>query len=144
MNLNRIRDLAIAKTKYSFLSDIKEGINYSKWVEYINNHSDYFIWLEDTEEGKETLANIDKVPDWAREGTLSSLNKNRCYAEFNNKKGYYNIVVTNYDQKIGISFEKKVTKQDLIRFLDMANYLDAYLLNNRTEIIDEKVIESLE
>lgn len=45
---------------------------------------------------------------------------------------------------IVVSFEKKVEIKDLRLFLDMANYLDAYLLKDGTEIIDEKVIDSLE
>jgi hypothetical protein len=35
-------------------------------------------------------------------------------------------------------FERKVTKQNLIRFLDMANYLNAYLINNNGKDIKMK------
>jgi hypothetical protein len=47
-------------------------------------------------------------------------------------------------KSIGISFERVPNLNDIKRFLDLANYLDAYLLNNGKTIIDEKVIESLE
>ena len=146
MILKKVRDLAIAKSTFFFTTEginLKEDINYTKWVEYINNHLDYFIWSEDTEEGQSTLANIDKVPNWARERVLNSLNKNSCSAEFDTKKKCYNIVINRYDKRIGIAFERIPNVDDLNRFLDMATYLDALLLNNGKEIINEKVIENL-
>jgi hypothetical protein len=93
MDLKTIRELDIAMSTIYYAPQgiqVQEGINYSKWVKYIDLHQDYFTWAENTEEGKEILANI-----------------------------------------------------DLLRFLDMANFLDAYLLNNGIEIIDEKVLNSL-
>lgn len=143
MNLQTIQELAIASNQFDFSKDIDENIDHSKWIEYVNRYHKYFIWAEDTEEGKATLAKIDKVPESFRERTLKAYNKNRCYAEYNNVKKYYDVVVSNYDRKISISFERKITKEDLTRFLDMANSLGAYLLNNGSEIIDERIIESL-
>ena len=114
MDLRTIRELDIAiSTIYYVLQGIqvKEDINYSKWVEYIDTHQDYFTWAEDTMEGKEALANIDKVPESFRERTLKTYSKNRCCAEYNDKKKYYEVIISNYDQKIGISFEKKSPKK---------------------------------
>jgi hypothetical protein len=89
------------------------------------------------------LAKIDKVPESFRDRTLKAYNKNRCFAEYNSVKNYYDVVVSNYDRKLNISFERKVTKEDLVHFSDMANFLDAHLLNNGIEIIDEKMLEEL-
>ena len=96
MNLKKIRDLYIAKSTFFYTPEginIEGSIDNSKWVEYIDNHSDYFIWSENTEEGKDTLANIDKVPENFREKILRGFNKKSCYAEYNDKKGYYDIYV---------------------------------------------------
>jgi hypothetical protein len=146
MNLKKIRDLQIAKNKIDFIVDINEELNCHKWMEYIMQHSDYFIWDEDTEEGKQTLANIDKVPENFRKKILGGLNKKGYYAEYNDKKKRYNIHISFFSEynRIGIGFERQLTINDLRRFLDMANYLDALLLNNGTEIIDECTIVSLE
>jgi hypothetical protein len=146
MNLIKIKYLDIAKNKINFAINNNEELDYFRWVEYIMQHSDYFIWKEDTKEGKQTLVNIDKVPENFRERVLRGLNKMGCNAEYNNLKGYYDVNVGflfEYN-RISINFERKVTINDLKRFLDMANYLNAYLLNNGMEIIDERVIESLE
>jgi len=143
MNLKEIRTLNIAKNQFDFLKDIRENIDHSKWIEYINRYPEYFIWAEDTDEGKETLSKIDKVPESFRERTLKAYSKNRCCAEYNSVKKYYDVVISNYDRKISISFERKITKEDLTRFLDMAKSLGAYLLNDGNEIIDDTVLGNL-
>ena len=52
MNINKIKDLYIAKNKIDFLVDIDEKLDYFKWATYIDAHKDYFIWDEDTSIGK--------------------------------------------------------------------------------------------
>jgi hypothetical protein len=150
MILKKVRDLAIAKNRYFYTP---EGINidghldYLKWIEYINIHSHIFIWFEDTDKGKNILANIDKIPEDFKDSILSLLNKVRCFAEFNPKKNIYEISLGGSPQdnkKIAVSFNRQPNTNDLRMFLEMANYLDALLLYNGNEIIDEKVIESLE
>jgi hypothetical protein len=146
MNLKKTRDLHIAKSSIFYAPDginAEGGIDHLKWVDYIDSRADYFIWSEHTEEGSDTLANIDKVPEWARECVLASLNKNVCYAKYDSQRERYNIVVANSTQRIGIVFEKTPTIDDLELFLDMANHLDAFLLSNGNEIIDRKTIEDL-
>ena len=147
MNIKKIKYLDIAKNKINFAVDNNnEELDYSKWVEYIMQYSDYFTWREDTEDGKQTLAEIDKVPENFRERVLGGLNKCCCYADYNNKKGYYDVSVgflSEYN-RISINFERPLIVNDLKRFLDMANHLDALLLINGKTIIDEKLIESLE
>ena len=146
MVLKKIRDLNIAKNQFDFSKDIIAPLDYLKWVKYIEERQNYFTWEENTARGIFLKENIDKVPEKFRENTLFGLNKISCSAEYNLKKKYYDIAVTFHRKlkRISISFERKVKIEDLKLFLDMANYLDALLLNHGNEIIDEKVIESWE
>jgi hypothetical protein len=146
INLKSIRELYIANAPVNFLDESNlRTLDYKKWKEYVSD-SDFFVWFEDTKDGKSILKKIDTIPDDFKDSILALFNQTSCYADFNLKKNNYNIGIIFYDElrRIVISFERKVTINDLKIFLDMANYLDAYLLNNGTEIIDEKVIESLE
>lgn len=145
MALRKIKDPWIAKEKFDYIGNVKQKLLPEKWAEFIDKNSDYYTWLENTDEGRETLSNIDKIPLDFREGILKGHNKCKAYAEFNAKKKYHEVIVAfNPDLGvIGTTFQKPVTKVHLKRLLDMANYLDAYLLNNGNEIIDEKFIESL-
>ena len=145
INIAKIRELYIARNIIDFLneSNMRE-LDFEKWEKYIDSQ-DVFTWYDDTEEGKNTLNNIDKIPDDFREAVLASFGKKSCYADFNNKKNIYNLCLIFHKKLryIVISFNRKVTTNDLNLFLDMANYLEAYLLCNGKTIIDEKVIESL-
>lgn len=137
---------AIAKAPYELggeKSNIK--IEYAKWVEFIDSHPNEFIWKENTIDGIKTLANIDKIPESFKERVLASLNKGACYKEFDENKGYYNINLGfNFiDSIVSIGYERTPKLEDLKIFLEMAKYLDALLLKNGKEIIDEKMIESL-
>jgi hypothetical protein len=144
MNLKQIKDPTIAKEKYKWSHQVQNKLDYEKWVDFIEQNNDYFIWDENTPDGIHLRENMDKVPDWAREGILNS-NKGKALAEFNTKKGWHEIVI-GFHKDFGIvttTFMKPITKAHLRRLLDMATYLDAYLLNNGNEIIDEQFIESL-
>jgi hypothetical protein len=101
--------------------------------------------VENTADGIETKKRINEVPENFREGILLKLQKQQALAELNQKKGWYEIVL-DFHRDFGIvstTFMKPITKEHLRRLLDMANYLDAYLLNNGNEIIDEKFLENL-
>ena len=141
----KIIDPTIAKLPYSNINKVIVPVDYERWIEFMNHKFDYFTWVEDTDEGKDTVLNIDKVPESFRERVLKEHDKRKAYAEFNEKKGYYELIVQ-FNDKFGIvhtTFMKPITKDHLKILLNMANYLDTYLLNNGTEIIDEKVLESL-
>ncbi|WP_164121791.1 hypothetical protein [Sphingobacterium sp. xlx-130] len=142
--MRKIKDPWIAKQKFKNINLIQGKLDFIKWVDFVELNNDYFTWYENTQDGIHLLENLDKVPVWAREGILNS-SKRKALAEFNNKKGYYEVVISfnNELNVIGTTFQKKITKKHLYKLLEMANYLDAFLLNNGTEIIDEKVIESL-
>jgi hypothetical protein len=149
ITLRKIHRLAIAKSKIIYTPEIKVSglIDYKKWVQYINDNQDIFIWYENTTNGKNILAKIDELPDDFKESTLILLNKVRCFADFNKKKNIYNMSFgcsENDSEWVAISFNKIPNIKDLKLCLNMANYLDALLLYNHTKIIDEKVIESLE
>lgn len=138
-------ELSIAKEKYEYSDRVKIKLDYDNWVDFIEQNRGYYIWLEESEKGKERLANIDKIPESFRAGILEQLNKTQVFAEFNTKKGYHEIVI-DFHKDIGViktTFMKKVTKDHLKRLLEMANHLDALLLKYGKEIIDEKAIESL-
>ena len=87
MEFTRNDIFTIAKEPYDLGGDKSNSkIDYLKWVEFIDNHPEEFIWNENTDAGKETLANIDKVPERFKERILTSLNKGACYKEYDNKK----------------------------------------------------------
>lgn len=144
MKIKNIKDPSIAKEKYDYRLNIKEHVSYDKWVEFINYKNDYFTWLEDTEEGKKTLENIDKIQIAFKEGILKGHNKQKACAEFNFKKGYYEVIVQ-YNEKYGhisTTFMKPVNEKHIRILLDMAKNLNAYLLNNGNEIIEESILEN--
>jgi hypothetical protein len=144
--LKNIKDPSIAKEKYKWSNQIEKKLDYEKWIEFIDNHQDYFTWYENTKSGIETKNRIDEVPEDFREGVLGGLNKMQASAEYNRKKGWYEIII-DYHIDYGCvhtTFMKKITKEHLKMLLEMANHLDGYLLNSGKTIIDEKVIEELE
>lgn len=145
MILKKTESLDIAKSQFDFSNENTQELDYSKWIEYIESQPEYYFWKEDTIEGKEVLSNVDKIPESFRERVLKAYNKRTACAEFDYKKGFYNVLVTfrSEHNRIGINFEKIPTKSDLMRFLKMANHLNALLLNNGSEVIDENVIEEL-
>ncbi|MBL6446724.1 hypothetical protein JMN32_10400 [Fulvivirga sp. 29W222] len=145
MILKNIKAPTIAKEKYKWSNQIHNKLSYELWVNFIDDNQDYFTWLESTEIGKERLLNIDNIPISFRKGTLEQLQKGQALAEYNEKKGYHEIII-DFHKEFGMvhtTFMKPITKDHLRILLDMANYLEAYLLNNGTEIIDEKALESL-
>jgi hypothetical protein len=144
MSFTRNNIFAIAKEKYNLGGDKSNSkINYEKWVQFIDDHSEEFIWNENTKTGKETLANIESVPESFKERVLISLNKGACYKEYDYTKGYFNINIGfNFvDNFITIGFERTPRLEDLIIFVEMAKYLEAYLLVDGTQIIDEEYLE---
>jgi DNA-binding MarR family transcriptional regulator len=89
MKVKDIQDLSIARETYTNRSKIKEKLSREKWIEFIERNQDYFTWLEQTEKGRQTLRNIDSIPESFRETVLKGLTKTQACAEFNSTKGYY-------------------------------------------------------
>lgn len=146
MTLKSIKDPSIAKEKYDFRLQIKEPVSYEKWVEFIESRPDYFTWLENTEKGKKTLSNLDQIPEPFREGVLKGHNKSQACAEFNIKKGHHEVLVDFIEKygKVSTTFMKPVTRQHLEILLEMADHMEAYLLNNGDEVIDKQTLDNLD
>jgi hypothetical protein len=145
LELNRDADFRIAKNTIDTVFTKNEPLDYKKWVDFIDVHQEQFIWREKTKDGIDALNNIDNVPESFRERVMNSLKKGSCYKEFDEEKGYYNINVgfNNINHWISIGFERTPVITDLKIFLEMANHLDALLLKDGTEIINEKVLKNL-
>ena len=121
-----------------------QPLDYKKWLDFVDRNQSEFIWYEKTKSGIEAFANIDKVPADFKEGVIASLNKVRFFKELDKKKGYYNITCAfdSMNNRISIGFERIPKLEDLKIFVAMATHLDALLLKDGTDIIDQKMIES--
>jgi len=130
MQLNNNSNITIAKSVVPTANTVLETLDYHKWVAFIEQHKELFLWNEHTENGKECLRNIKNVPDNFRKRVLASLNKKVCFSEYNNATGNYNISVSFYDKLnwITIQFARNPKLEDLKIFVEMAAYLDGYLL----------------
>src|SRR5687767_6839388 len=143
----KIKDPWIAKEKFQNISNIKTSLDHHRWVEFIENNKDYFVWEKDTDGGKYILAHIEEVPESFRERRrYALLNKMKALAEFNKKKGYHEIVFSfNEDlHVIGTTFMKRIKKEHLERLLKLADHMEAMILDNGTKIIDATYLNTLE
>ncbi|MCX2682129.1 hypothetical protein OOZ15_19440 [Galbibacter sp. EGI 63066] len=125
--------------------EIKNKISRDNWVDSIEKEYNYFIWFENTEKGEKTLNEIEAIPESFRDKTLKGLNKLKACAEYNEKKKYYELIVLFVEDfgLISITNMRSIDFRQLQSLLNLAKHLDAYLLNNGTEIIDESYLESL-
>jgi hypothetical protein len=117
MKIKEIKDPTIAKEKFEWPWLIENKLSHERWIEYIENNQDYFTWEENTISGISLKNNIEKIPINFREKLLISLNKRKALAEFSQKKGWHEIVIS-YNEKYGIistTFMKPITKQNLKR-----------------------------
>lgn len=142
MKFNRNTQFYIAKNIMNSVFTKNQPMEYEKWTKFVNNHSHELIWNENTKDGIEAIANIDKVPESFKERVLGSLNKVRCFSDYDDKKQYYNIncSFSSENNWVSIGFERTPKIEDLKIFLEMAKYLDALLLKDGTTIIDEKML----
>lgn len=145
MKIKKDTDFKIAKGTIDTVFTKNESLDYDKWVEFVDQNKDHFLWKEETAQGKQNLLEIDKVPESFRGRVLASLNKGACFKEFDEKKGFYNINVSinKANNWISIGFERGAKPEDLKIFVEMAAYLDAYLLMDGTTIIDEDTLKEL-
>ena len=145
MKLTKNTNFRIAKGLLDDVFKKTPPLDYNKWVNFIDDNSDFFIWNEHTEEGKKSLQNINNVPDDFKDRILESLNKGGCFAEFDEQRKLYNISlgINKEYNWITIQFARTPQLKDLKIFVDMAKHLDALLLKDGKEIINEKTIDSL-
>jgi hypothetical protein len=141
MKIERNNYIEIATSMYKLLETPVKKIDYDKWTEFIETHKDYFVWYEDTPDGIDTKENIDKIPDWAKEGVLYSLNKTNAYSTNKIVKHPFDLIVRYFKDKgiVKIDIEKTMTKQIAEILLKMARFLDAKLI-----IIGNKILENEE
>lgn len=146
IDVKKIKELYIATDTFSVFDDSKlRDLNYKKWVEFVEKNSTYFTWYSETEAGKKLAESIKTMPLEKRKTYLDLLEKYRCEAEYDLKKKHYLINVTFYEELkyISISFERKVTINDLEMYYEMAKHLDAQLLFKGKNVIDKNVLENL-
>ena len=118
----------------------KDNVNYQKWVTFIENHKSYFIWYEDTEEGKKIRERIDEFSQRVKEGVLYKLSKTNVYCTKKLSKNSWDCIISyNIENNISVHLEKKITKPIAEILLEMANYLEAKII-----IDDKKEFISLE
>src|SRR5690606_2720988 len=112
MKIKRNNYIEITPSKYKTEEPIQK-INYDKWIEFIETNKDYFVWYEDTEDGKYRLENLNKVPDWAKEGVIYSLNKTNAYSTDKIVQQPSDLIVRYFKDKgiVKIDIEKTMTKE---------------------------------
>ncbi|CAI9429310.1 PH domain-containing protein [Candidatus Ornithobacterium hominis] len=140
MKIGRNDNIKIVGMKSDLKSNSIEKIDYLKWIEFIEFNKDYFVWYENTEDGKHVLENITKVPDWAKEGVLYNLNKTTVYSTNKIVENQHDLVVRYFENgSIKIDIEKKMKKEVAKILLEMANYLEGELIIN-----ERKKLENIE
>lgn len=146
MALKNVSKISIAKEKQiiiNYESIYSTPLNYEKWVEYIENHNDYYTWYENSIDGIETKENIDLIPERFQERILKRLNKRTANAEFEQKEKYFKVILEFFDDSNYIRVTTtKPTIERLEKLLDLANYLDALLLINGKKIVDKIFLET--
>jgi len=140
MKIKRNNYIEITPSKYKTEEPIQK-INYDKWIEFIETNKDYFVWYEDTEDGKYRLENLNKVPDWAKEGVIYSLNKTNAYSTDKIVQQPSDLIVRYFKDKgiVKIDIEKTMTKEVAEILLEMAKFLGGKIIIGGT-----KELESIE
>lgn len=142
MQISRHDILTIAKNPCKDLEKIPTGqVDYTKWVDYIENNKQHFIWFENTEEGKLALKNIEEFPEWVKERVLYTLNKKRVFVTDVIAKKPSDVVFlySESDKRVSIYIEKKLNSTIFKIIKSMANYLDCLILKNGEVILDDYI-----
>ncbi|MFT3681950.1 MAG: hypothetical protein QM791_16875 [Ferruginibacter sp.] len=142
MPIKSYNRISISKDTYNYQYEIKNRIDKEKFRDFVNANKNYFNWYEETDEGKNVLANIDSFLH--KEGRLISLNQNMAMAHYKQNLGYYglNVSFNNKFGEISINFNNsKITPDVLEILLEMAEYCEAMLLINGKKPITKEFIE---
>lgn len=137
MKISRSNFIEIATSLYK--TEVPEKkVDYNKWVEFIETHKEYFIWYEDTGDGKEQLQNIENLSEFLRDRILHSLNRIRVYSTNLLVKNPSDFIVTYRSESgtISISIEKKMSKEMADILLKMAEYVGGKLIINGTKELE--------
>ena len=121
----------------------EKPLNQTDWVSYIDDSFD-FVWKEETAEGQKILSKIETVPENFRESVMASLNKVSAYAflDANGEKYKLNLSYNETYNLISVSFSSSPNREELQIVFNLAQSLNALLLNNGTEIIDQETIDN--
>lgn len=123
-------------------------IPWEKWVEFIESHSDYFSWLEDTDKGKEKLAKVANIPVFLREEALKRYQKKQAHGSYNKKRWYHEVILNYSVNCINMTIQKDLSKKELLLLLKMADFFKLSLLDNMSNsdvhAVTREEIESLE
>lgn len=101
--------IEIVGTKYVFAKEPPTGcIEYNKWLEFIKDNKDLFVWYEDTEDGVYLKNNLDEVPQWALKAVLNSLNRTTVYGTSKIVRSCHDLIIKydHLDGIVNISIEK--------------------------------------
>lgn len=133
--------IKINRNSFISIKREKDKIDYHKWIDFINNHKNLFIWYEDTEQGKKVKERINEFSEWTKEAVLYKLNKSNVYCTKELSENHSDFILK-YDMnnnKISVHLEKKITKKIAEVILNMAKYLGAIII-----IDDKKEFKNIE
>ena len=106
-NFVKQSDMRIGRNNFINIKGNNEQIDFQKWIAFIETHKDYFIWYEDTEEGKEVLKNIDEIPEDFKSRVSYSLSKTNAYCTKKLSKNFGDCIVKYAINEVSVSLEKK-------------------------------------
>ena len=135
-----MKKIKIGRNSFIIIHKEDKNIDYQKWIIFIENHKNFFIWYEDTEDGKKVMERIDEFSDRIKRGILYKLNRTNVYCTKELSKNSWDCIISyNTENNISVHLEKKITKKIAEILLKMANYLEAKII-----IDDKKEFISLE
>ncbi|CCY09092.1 MULTISPECIES: hypothetical protein [environmental samples] len=130
-----MKKLKIGRNSFIYIRKTSGTISYRKWVEYIEQNREYFIWYENTTKGQTIQKKVDEFSEDIRPAILYMLNKSNVYCTNKLSKNYWDCVVTYINSgELSVSLEKRISKKIAAKLLEMAEYLDAKI------VIDEKYL----
>lgn len=130
-----MKKLKIGRNSFIYIRKTSGTISYRKWVEYIEQNREYFIWYENTTKGQTIQKKVDEFSEDIRPAILYMLNKSNVYCTNKLSKNYWDCVVTYINSgELSASLEKRISKKIAAKLLEMAEYLDAKI------VIDEKYL----
>ncbi|WP_101688943.1 hypothetical protein [Dysgonomonas massiliensis] len=118
-------------------SNNSDGIDYERWVTFIENHPQHFIWHEHTKRGQEELSVANELEDWAKKILLHSLNKIIAHSINKSTEDLktFSITFRINEKELFITLEQDMTRDIADILLGMARYLDAkIMINFKTEL----------
>lgn len=130
-----MKKLKIGRNSFIYIRKTSGTISYRKWVEYIEQNREYFIWYENTTKGQTIQKKVDEFSEDIRPAILYMLHKSNVYCTNKLSKNYWDCVVTYINSgELSVSLEKRISKKIAAKLLEMAEYLDAKI------VIDEKYL----